>query len=387
LKPAFSDVPGAHDNAPVTHRHKFELLVLDRRNGRILWQRTLNEEVPREGAHYTASFASPSPVTDGEHLIASFGSHGLYALDLEGNPKWQIDLGDMKALHGHGEGSSPVLHGTTLVVTWDHEGQSFLVAFDKRTGQQRWKVERDEVTSWATPIVVEHEGKAQVIVSGTRRVRGYDLATGKSLWECGGLSANVVASPVAAEGLVIAGSSYEKQAMLAIRLDGAHGDVTGTDQVVWTRTRGTPYVPSPLLYDASLYFLHHYQGILTRLDARTGEDRPGTLRLPGIRNVYASPVAALRWASRRSASTSARACSRSRRDDRPGTASIPRGRSRASDSSNGRKAWASRWPRSASSSISRSTRPPADRRSSVGPRRRSPRSSSRPPSSSACDGP
>jgi outer membrane protein assembly factor BamB len=292
LKPELIDMPGAHDNAPVTHRHKFELLALDRRDGKILWQRTLNEEVPREGAHSTASFASPSPVTDGEHLIASFGSHGLYGLDLAGNLKWQIDLGDLKALHGHGEGSSPVLHGTTLVVNWDHEGQSFLAAFDKRTGQQRWQVERDEVTSWATPIVVEHDGKAQVIVSGSTRVRGYDLATGKIIWECGGLSANVVASPVAAGGLVIAGSSYEKQAMLAIRLDGAHGDVTGTEQVVWTRSRGTPYVPSPLLYGDSLYFLRHYQGILTRLDARTGKDQPGTLRLPGIRNVYASPVAA-----------------------------------------------------------------------------------------------
>ena len=166
------------------------------------------------------------------------------------------------------------------------------MALDKRTGKQRWRVDRDEDTSWATPIVVEHAGKAQVIVPGTNRLRGYDLANGRVIWECGGLSSNIVASPVAADGVVYAGSSYDTRALLAIRLDGAKGDITGTRQVVWTRIRGTPYVPSPLLYGDSLYFLTHYQGILSRVDAKTGEDRPGPVRLDGIDNVYASPVAA-----------------------------------------------------------------------------------------------
>src|SRR5262249_37493045 len=128
-----------------------------------------------------------------------------------------------------------------------------LAAFDKRTGQQRWRVARPEDTSWATPIVVEHRGTAQVVVPGTNRLRGYDLATGAVLWECGGLSSNVVASPVAADGVVYAGSSYDTRALMAVRLDGAKGDVTGTDRVVWFRRRGTPYVPSPLLYGDSLY--------------------------------------------------------------------------------------------------------------------------------------
>lgn len=292
LKPIFARAPGTHDNAPVTHRQQLAVLALHRRDGRILWRRTVHEALPREGAHYTASFASNSPVTDGEHLFVHFGSHGLYAFDLDGSLKWQADLGEMQPLHGHGEGSSPALHGDTLVVNWDHEGQSYLVAFDKRTGKQRWKAERDEVTSWATPIVVDQGGKQQVIVSGTRRIRAYDLATGKVIWECGGLSANIVASPVAADGMVFAGSSYEKQALLAIRLEGAKGDITGSDRVAWARARGTPYVPSPLLYDGALYFLRHYQGILTRVKARTGVDAPGALRLPGMRDVYASPVAA-----------------------------------------------------------------------------------------------
>jgi outer membrane protein assembly factor BamB len=198
----------------------------------------------------------------------------------------------MQSLHGHGEGSSPALYGETLIVNWDHEGQSFVAALDKRTGKERWKVKRNEVTSWATPIIIEHEGKPQVIVSGTSRIRGYDLATGKVLWECGGLSSNIVASPVYADGMVFAGSSYDKRALMGIRLAGAKGDITGTAHVVWSRFRGTPYVPSPLLYDRGLYFLTHYQGILTRVDARSGEDRPGSLRLAGITNVYASPVAA-----------------------------------------------------------------------------------------------
>jgi outer membrane protein assembly factor BamB len=179
-----------------------------------------------------------------------------------------------------------------LIVNWDQEGECFVAAFDTRTGTERWKIRRDEVTSWASPIICEFDGKPQVIVSGTNRVRGYDLETGKVLWECGGLSTNVVASPVAADGMVFAGSSYDTRALLAIRLDGAHGNITGTKQVAWTRNKATPYVPSPLLYDNSLYFLGHYQGVLTRVNARTGADEPGAIRLPGIRDVYASPVAA-----------------------------------------------------------------------------------------------
>ena len=292
VKPKPGTAPGAHDNVPVTQRYRFAVLAVSRRDGKIVWQRTVHKELPHEDHHYTGSLASNSPVTDGEHLFAFFGSRGLYCLDLDGELLWKTDLGEMRVKHAHGEGSSPALHGETLIINWDHEGQSFVVAFDKRTGKQRWKVAREEVTSWATPIVVEHGGKPQVIISGTNRVRGYDLAGGNVIWECGGLSRNIVASPVAADGMVYAASSYDTQAMLAIRLDGAKGDITGTDQVVWTRKRGTPYVPSLLLYGESLYFLRHYQGILSRVNAKTGQEQHGPFRLNGIRNVYASPVGA-----------------------------------------------------------------------------------------------
>jgi outer membrane protein assembly factor BamB len=318
LPPKPSTAPGNHDNLPVTHKQRFVALALNRADGKIVWQQTLKEGLPVEQGHRTGSLASSSPVMDGEHLIVNFGSFGVYCLDLDGKLVWKEDFGQMNILHGHGEGASPVLHGNTLVINWDHEGQSFAVALDKRTGKQIWKVERDEVTSWSSPIVVSTpkaatsgrgstsplsprgkgaggegaEASAQVIIPGTARIRGYDLATGKILWECGGLSSNIVASPVYENGMLFAGSSYDKRALLGIKLEGAKGDITGTEHVVWSRFRGTPYVPSPLLIDGGLYFLTHYQPILTRLDAPTGEEKPGATRLSGLSDIYASPVSA-----------------------------------------------------------------------------------------------
>jgi len=253
----------------------------------------LREEWPHEGGHETGSLASNSPVTDGEHLYVFLGSRGLYCLEPNGEVKWQKDLGRMHTLHAHGEGSSPVLHGNMLIVNWDHEADSFLYAFDKHTGKVLWKVPRDEKTSWSTPLIVEHESQPQVIVSATKRVRGYDLATGKQLWECAGLTDNVVSSPVYYKGLVIAGNSYYSQAMLAIKLTGAQGDISGSDRVVWKLNRLTPYVSSPLLYDDTLYFIRHNQNILSRLNPATGSPRGEPLRLDGIADfIFSSPVGA-----------------------------------------------------------------------------------------------
>ncbi len=292
LPPPAGHRDGEHDNLESVQRQKFMVIAINRGDGTIAWQRTVHEGVPHETRHQTGSFASHSPVTDGERVYASFGSSGLYCLDWDGRPLWQKDFGRMHSLHAHGEGSSPALHGETLIVNWDHEGASFLVALDKRTGRERWKTAREEITSWSTPLVVDHHGRPQVIVSATKRIRGYDLSTGRVLWECGGLSQNVVASPVAGDGIVIAGSSYEKRAMLAIRLEGAQGDLTGTDRVIWTRDRNTPYVPSPLLYEGKLYFFSHYQGILFCLDAKTGVPHFGPARLPEVTDFYASPLGA-----------------------------------------------------------------------------------------------
>lgn len=292
LPPKHSTAPGTHDGVPVTQRHEFAVLAVDRRSGKILWQKTVHKKLPHEGGHITGSLASNSVVTDGEHVIAFFGSHGLHCLDMNGEVKWQKQFGEMQTKHGHGESSSPALFGDTVIVNWDQDGPCFVAAFDKRTGRQLWNVNRDEETSWSSPIIIEHDDKPLLIVAGTNRVRGYELTTGRVLWECGGLSSNIVATPVAAEGMLFVGSSYEKRSLLAIRLDRSKGDITGTDRVAWSRSRGTPYVPSPLLYGDSLYFLTHYQGILSRVNAQTGEDQPGAIRLAGIDNIYASPVGA-----------------------------------------------------------------------------------------------
>ncbi len=284
--------PGAHDNFLVTNRYEFVALAINRADGKIVWKKTLNAALPYEGGHYTSSLASHSPAADSEHVFAFFGSYGLYCLDHDGGVIWKKDLGRMHSKHGHGEGSSPVLFGDTLVVNWDHEEQSFVVALDKRTGIEKWRVKREELTSWASPIVTEVDGKPQVVVSGTQRVRGYDLKTGDKVWEAGGLSANVVASPVAGSGIAIFGSSYETQAMFAVRMTGGKGDITDNDNVLWFRRRSTPYVPSPLLYDDVVYYLRHYQNVLSRVNIESGADEGGPFRLGELRNIYSSPVGA-----------------------------------------------------------------------------------------------
>jgi len=290
-EPRPETAPGAHDNVPVTHVHEFEALAVRRSDGDVLWRTTLASELPHEGGHVSGSYASASPAVDAERLIVSFGSRGLFGLDHDGRVWWRVDLGDQATKHGHGEGASPLLVEGVVIANWDHEGRSFVVALDARTGEERWRRERDEVTSWATPIAATVDGRTQVVVSGTGRIRGYDLATGETIWSCGGLSHNVVASPVFEDGVLYAGSSYEKQALIAIRLAGAHGELTDDEHVLWYRRRGTPYVPSPLLVDDTLYVLRHYQGILGRVSCSDGCDVGRPVRLPRVDDVYASPIA------------------------------------------------------------------------------------------------
>ena len=288
----YSKAEGAHDNYPVSQDHKFVVLAIDRTTGRQLWQTSVKTEFPHEGGHYTGSLASNSPITDGEHLYAHFGSRGLFCLTLDGRIEWSKSFGRMDTRHAHGEGSSPALHGNIVVINWDHSGQSFVTALDKRTGKELWRAERDEMTSWSTPLIVTHEGRQQVIVSATGAVRGYDLKTGKVIWSCTGLSRNVVASPVAGNGMVFVSNSYDWQAMMGIILKGAKGDITETQNVAWKINRLTPYVPSPLLYKNNLYFLRHNHNILSCLNPKTGQDRVGPFRLPGLREIFASPIAA-----------------------------------------------------------------------------------------------
>ncbi len=292
ITPRTSGRPGAHDNRSVTSAHQFQAWAINASDGSVRWRKTLAEAIPLEGGHNTASLASASPVTDGRHFFAFFGSHGLYCLSRDGDLIWKKQFGTMHTKHGHGEGASPALHGQTIIVNWDHEEDSFLVALDTTSGKERWRVVRNEVTSWSTPLITKVDGEQQVIVCGTDKVRGYRLLTGEVVWECGGMSANIVATPVAGNGVLYVGSSYEKRILMAIKLTGSKGDITGTNKILWTRSRGTPYVPSPLLYNGGLYFLTHYQNLLTRVTAETGTDAPGAFRLGPLSNIYASPVAA-----------------------------------------------------------------------------------------------
>ena len=273
-------------------KYKFDLLAINRSDGSILWQKTLREISPHEGTHQDATYASNSPVTDGEHIYAYFGSRGLYCVDMMGNVKWEKDIGTMYKRNTFGEGSSPVLYGNTLVIVQDHEGDSFITALDKRTGDVLWKTDRNERTTWFSPIVVEQDGKPQVITTGTNRVRSYDLETGKLLWEGDGLTANAIPSPVAADGFAYLMSGFRGNELQAVQLAKAMGDISGSEAIVWEHGRDTPYVPSPLLYGDILYFLKSNDGILSAFNTKTGQAHYGPKRLQGVSGVYASIVAA-----------------------------------------------------------------------------------------------
>jgi outer membrane protein assembly factor BamB len=295
VEPVFDDAPGSHDNVGVDHAYEFSVTALDLATGKTLWRTTVTKTFPHEGGHQTGSLASNSPITDGQHVWAFFGSRGLYCLSCkDGKIAWQKDLGKLTTHHAHGEGASPALRDGTLIVPWDQETGSRVFALDALTGAERWSAARDEITTWATPLVTRATPTSalQVIVPGTTRIRGYDLATGRVLWECRGMSRNVIASPVAADGIVCCGCSYDLKAMLAIKLEGAEGDITAKPNVLWSTNQRTPYVPSPLLYGGNVYFLGHYQGLLSARVAATGERFAGPIRLAGINEVFASPVGA-----------------------------------------------------------------------------------------------
>ncbi len=292
LSPRMSGRPGEHDNLAVDSKFQFVVLCVDLKTGAILWTRVVHEALPIEAGHNSASLASASPVVDSDQVYAHFGSHGLYCLDFNGKVEWKKDFGQMHSKHGHGEGASPTLSGDTLIVNWDHEEKSFLVALDKASGNELWRRDRDEDTSWSSPIVIEQGNAKQVVVCGTNRVRGYELQSGRILWQCGGMSSNIVATPVYSNGVLYVGSSYEKKILMAIDLKDAVGDITNSKHILWSRTRGTPYVPSMLLYDEALYFLTHYQNVLTKVHGPTGKEIAKPIRLGSLGNIYASPVGA-----------------------------------------------------------------------------------------------
>lgn len=274
-------------------KHGFVILSVDKETGKLLWEKTLREEVPQEATHDFGSWASNSPITDGEFVYAYFGSRGLYCLDMQGHLKWERDFGQMSKHMEFGEGSSPTIYGDKVIVLWDHNGESFLYILDKSTGKDVHKIARDEATSWSTPHVVEVDGNPQVITLASGRIRSYDLKSGELTWECSGLTGNVIPAPIVQDGILYATSGFRGNALLAIRLSGAKGDITDTDAVLWKYDgKETPYTPSGVLYEDRLYLLRSNNGVLSCFNSRNGEPIYTGERLEGMGNIFSSPAAA-----------------------------------------------------------------------------------------------
>ena len=291
-RPGGSGRGGPGGGAAANQEHQFAVLCLDKKTGKILWQKVAVTAAPHEGYHGKyGSFASNSPATDGKYVYAFFGSRGVYCYDLNGKPIWQKDFNVKMQMHlQFGEGTAAVIEGDKLILNFDHKAGSFIVALDKATGKEIWNTKREEISNWSAPLVVEHAGKKQVIVSATTKVRSYNLNDGKLIWECAGLGMNTIPAPVHQDGVVYVMSGFRDPKLLAIKL-GREGDLTGTDAVLWSETRGLSYTPSPVLHEGKLYALTD-NGMISCFDAKTGKPYYHQQRLPKPYNFKASPVGA-----------------------------------------------------------------------------------------------
>jgi outer membrane protein assembly factor BamB len=285
-------ITAAVPEAPGSESLNYDVLCYSRADGKLLWQKTANKGVPHEGYHRQyGSFASGSCVTDGSHVWAFFGSRGLYCYDMDGNQKWAKDFGvKMRMRNGFGEGTSPALHGDTLVLHFDNEGDnSFIAALDKNTGKEIWRQDRDEVSSWSTPKIMEVGDRTEVILPATNFVTSYDLKTGEVIWKCKGLGSNVIPIPIVAHGNVIVMSGHRNPALFAIEL-GKTGDLTGSDAVKWRLDRGMPYTPCAVLHNDIMYIADR-NTLMTAIDTKTGKTLYQTARLPSPQTIKASPTA------------------------------------------------------------------------------------------------
>ena len=281
---------GGMSGGAVGVEHKFVVMALDRKTGKIIWEQVAATTTPHEGHHPRyGSFASNSPVTDGKHLWAWFGSRGVYCYDLNGKLIWKKDdYKEAKMRLGFGEGTAAVISGDTLLLNFDMEQGSHLLALDKTTGKQLYRVDRDEISGWSAPLVIDFQGQKQVVITSQNKVRSYDLKTGKVIWECAGLGGNVIPAPVYSDGVVYVMSGFRDPNLMAIKL-GRTGDLTGSDAVLWTTNRGTSYTPSPVLYEGKLYFVTD-AGMVSCLDVKTGKPYYQQQRLPKPYSLKSSPV-------------------------------------------------------------------------------------------------
>ncbi len=272
--------------------HRFEVLAVDRASGKIVWQQTATVARPHEGYHHLyGSFASNAPATDGQRVYAFFGSRGLYVYDLNGKPLWQKDFGLKMAMRlAFGEGTGTVVHNGRVYLQFDHQQEGFVVALDAKDGKELWRAPRMENSSWSTPLVVEHNGVHQLVVTADTKVKAYDVNTGKAVWEVAGLGTNPIPQPVQFRDTVIVMSGYRNPKLMAVRL-GRTGDLAGTDAIVWETTRGTSYTASPALHEGRLYVISD-NGMLSVFNAATGEPHYLQARLPKPYTFKASPLVA-----------------------------------------------------------------------------------------------
>jgi len=290
---------GGDRDKPDESGYTFRVICLDANQGNILWSKAVIHKEPKTRRHTKNTYASETPVTDGKYIFASFGSVGLYCVDVEGNEIWQRDLGLLRGRGGWGTSSSPVLFQNTVIVNCDSDDDSYIAAFEKTTGNPAWRTERNEGASWGTPFLFEAGGHTTVVTNATKRLRGYDADTGKLLWQCAGGSRISVPSPVATQNLVFLSSGHSisllRQPIIAVRIE-ASGDITPargetqSEGVAWSHTKGGPYVPSPIAVGDYLY-VPLDKGFLTCYETRTGKLVYGRQNLGTRNTITASPIA------------------------------------------------------------------------------------------------
>lgn len=289
---------GGNRLAPPTSEHEWRVLCLDLDDGHVVWERTVHRGVPQSAIHLKNSFASETPVTDGERVYAYFGNVGLFVFDLEGTPVWSQRFDPQPTRDGWGTAASPVLHQDRIYLVNDNEQQSYLLALDKRTGQTAWRIDRDEKSNWATPLVWQSAQRTELVTNGTGKVRSYDL-NGQLLWWLQGMSDITIPTPQAGDDLLYLASGFvfsARRPVYAIR-PGATGDIsltgdaTSNAHIAWCQPRGGSYNPSTLLYQQRLYVLLDL-GLLSCYDASDGMAKYERQRIPRGRAFTASPWAA-----------------------------------------------------------------------------------------------
>lgn len=283
--------------------HRWVLMALDRHTGKVLWEQTAYRGVPREKRHIKATYANATPATDGRIVVAFFGSQGLYAYGLDGRLLWQKDLGVLNAgaydlpEYEWGTASSPIIYDDLVIVQCDTQGESFVLAASVRTGETVWTTARKELPSWGTPTVVKpRRGKPELVTNASNFVRGYDPMTGEELWRLGGSSKITAPTPIFADDLVVVASGRAPERPIFVIRPGGRGDITPADgvsgsHVVWRKTGRGSYMPTPVVYDSTLYVLGN-AGLFDAYDLRTGREVYRQRLEHGGSGFSASPVAA-----------------------------------------------------------------------------------------------